>query len=127
MDRAEREQRRRRSMDQDRPLLANGLAMIFTGDTHFRFWHIASIGAVQPQVRSRGKIGSDWPTAKVKRLTRKRHRRLRIAVLRKIDHRPLFRRSHFPAVIRVIASRWCGSEPQGGDAATFIAGEGDQS
>src|SRR5271165_3029712 len=67
MDRAEREQRRRRSMDQDRPLLANGLAMIFTGDTHFRFWHIASIGAVQPQVRSRGKIGSDWPTAKVRR------------------------------------------------------------
>ena len=31
MERAERKQRRRRSMDQDRPLLANGLAMIFTG------------------------------------------------------------------------------------------------
>jgi hypothetical protein len=36
MERAERKQRRRRSMDQDRPILANCLAVIFTGDTHFR-------------------------------------------------------------------------------------------
>jgi hypothetical protein len=48
-------------------------------------------------------------------------------LLRKIDHRALFRRSHFPAVIRVVASRccdrWCGSG--GGDAATFTAGDHD--
>jgi hypothetical protein len=37
MEHAERKQRRRRSMDQDRPQLADGLAMIFTGDTYFRF------------------------------------------------------------------------------------------
>src|SRR3954447_12986138 len=34
-------------------------------------------------------------------------------LLRKIDHRALFRGSHFPAVIRVVASCWSGSEPQG--------------
>ena len=43
MEHTERKQRRRRGMDQDRPLMANGLAMSFTGDTHFRFWPITEM------------------------------------------------------------------------------------
>jgi hypothetical protein len=58
MERAERKQRRRR-MDQDRPILANGLAVILTGETHFG---LAEDRKCLAQVQSAQLPPSDIPT-----------------------------------------------------------------